>query len=385
MKRIEKIILWLILAVVLVLPLSCLILASMVTFTPPIFNGGEAMVLPVRISAQSFTGAGALFPGISALQSSDGDQFVLGGVYELSEGDILEGSLVVIGGVATLENGSRVKDDVVLLGGTLRSDGSIDGDVVSIGGLVDLGEHARIAGDVNILSGHLQRATGAHIEGQVINGLSGPLSIPVMIPTNQVIIPGVDGGSILWQALYLLFRSFLWAIVGLLVVLLLPNHSQRVLRAVVEKTGVATGLGMLTVVVAPLLLVLITITIIGIPVSLAGAFVLAVAWAFGVIVVGLEVGKRLVQAARQEWAPAVAAGLGVFLVTLVGNTIGIVVPCIGWILPALVGMLGLGAVLMTRFGTQDYLPGGTKPAETPSLTPSLTEVSVEASESTDEQ
>ena len=352
MKTFEKVILALILAAVLVLPLAVLLVSTVVAVSR------ETAVLPVRVTVQGHNGAVLRLPGVSTLQVPNGDQLVLGGTYELSEGETLEGSLVVIGGVATLNSGSVVEHDVVLMGGTLQVLGTIEGDVVSIGGSVNLDASAVVEGDVNIISGNLQRAEGARIEGRVNRSTSGPYSVPLVFPTSQIWIPGFAGENILWQGLFLLGRSILWAIVALLVVLLLPNHSERVRKAVVEKTGVSIGLGLLTMVVAPLLLVVMAITIIGIPVSLLGIFVLALGWAFGVIVVGLEVGKRLVQAARQEWAPAVAAGLGTFLVTLVGNVIGVVVPCVGWMVPVLVGLLGLGAVLITRFGTQDYQSSG---------------------------
>lgn len=364
MKNFEKIILALILLAVLVLPLSVFVLSTVFTF-----SRSEA-ILPLRLAAvvrpdvvQTSNGALVRVPGVGALQGPSGDQLVLGGTYELESGQTLEGGLVVLGGMVTTQADSVVEGDAVLLGGTLQLDGRIEGDIVAIGGSVDLGDHAVVAGDVNVLSGRLSRADGARVEGRVNRSVGGPLA-PVVIPSTQVVtVPGWDGGNVLLQGFWLLLRSILWAIVALLVVLLLPEHSERVRGAVVEKTGVSLGMGLLTTIIAPLLLIVITITIIGIPVSLLGVFLLALAWAFGVIVVGLEVGQRLVKAAKQEWAPAVAAGLGVFLVTLVGNAIGVVVPCIGWMIPAAVGMLGLGAVLITRFGTQHYQPYAIRPVE----------------------
>ena len=41
------------------------------------------------------------------------------------------------------------------------------------------------------------------------------------------------------------------------------------------------------------------------------------------------------------------------------------VPCVGWVAPVVLGAIGLGAVTLTRFGTQPYLPGAptTPPSE----------------------
>jgi uncharacterized protein (DUF111 family) len=49
--------------------------------------------------------------------------------------------------------------------------------------------------------------------------------------------------------------------------------------------------------------------------------------------------------------------LGVFTLTLVANALtGIpVLNCVGWLMPFLLGVAGLGAVFMTRFGTQPVM------------------------------
>lgn len=292
-------------------------------------------------------------PRIRPLQGGPG-KLVMGDTYVLEEDETLEGSLVVMGGSATLKEGSRVDGDVVVLGGSVTAGGKIKGDVMVIGGLIELGDQARVSGDVNVVSGNLRRAEGARIEGDVNRSITRP---------GPVVIPGVEwqtgtmpmGLDLLGKVFWLGLRSVLWTVFALLVVLLFPNNSARASRALTSQPLLSGGLGLMVVIVAPLLLVVIAITIIGIPVTLVGVFLLCIAWAFGVIVVGLEIGKRLAESLKQEWAPAVSAGLGTFLVTFMANSVALI-PCVGWMLPAAVGMFGLGAVLLTRFGMQEYLP-----------------------------
>jgi hypothetical protein len=95
-----------------------------------------------------------------------------------------------------------------------------------------------------------------------------------------------------------------------------------------------------------------------IPVSLLGILALIIAGVFGWIALGLEVGKRLASLFKMEWPLAVAAGLGTFLLSLVVNGIGFIA-CIGWVAPFLVTIIGLGGVILTRFGTQNYPSLGT--------------------------
>ena len=58
----------------------------------------------------------------------------------------------------------------------------------------------------------------------------------------------------------------------------------------------------------------------------------------------------------KDWAPGVYAGLGMFLLALVVDATGQLIPCIGWIFPTLVAIVGIGGLLLTRFGSQPYPP-----------------------------
>lgn len=286
-------------------------------------------------------------------QTPSGNKFVTGGTYTLREGETLDGNLYVFGGIATLEEGSSINGNVVLTGGTLQVDGTITGDILATGGLVSLGSSALVDGNVTTIAAHLNRAVGARITGEVNTNIRGPfqVTIPGGVPVHNVRV----GFHPLWDGLWFLFRSFLWAAVAVLVVMFLPRHTERSAQALVAQPLVAGGVGLLTLVVVPLLLAAMAITLILIPVSLLGGFLLTLIWCFGVIVVGTEVGRRLVLLLGQEWPLAIAAGVGTFLLTLVMNGIGRI-DCIGWVVPVLVAILGVGTVLLTRFGTQSYPP-----------------------------
>jgi len=83
---------------------------------------------------------------------------------------------------------------------------------------------------------------------------------------------------------------------------------------------------------------------------------------FGVIAIGQEIGERFAKALRQEWAPVLATGLGTFmLMFIVGfvqslNEFSWVAGCFTWIVPVFVGLLAIGAVVITRFGGRQ-VPG----------------------------
>jgi hypothetical protein len=316
--------------------------------------------------------AALAWPGTALAKGLREDKVVFGGSYTLASGETLDGNLVVLGGIAILEEGSQVDGDVLLAGGTLDISGEITGNVVALGGLADLKASTVIRGDVTMIGAHLQREAGAVVEGKVITNFNGPLSLDF---PGGVRMPQFEASfTPFFDLLWFMFRVFMWAALAVLVALFLPVQTKRTADAAVKQPLVAGGLGLLTVVITPPALIILAITILLIPASLLAALLVAIAWMFGLISLGFEVGNRLAEMLKQEWAPPVSAGAGTFVLILVINGVDALIPCVGWLVPAIAGMVGLGAVILTRFGTQAYplypplaplSPGGGRPPAPP--------------------
>ena len=300
------------------------------------------------------------------------DKIVAGGTFTLFSDETLDGNLLIFGGAVAIETNSLVTGDVLLMGGAISVDGRVEGDIVGFGGVVRLGETAEVEGDLTAIGAAVHRDPGAVVEGQVIKGDEVPFSLPVPLPIvpsvpdvpNVPNVPtfpdfsnfaGLDFGiNPLWTALWFLFKTFLWAALAVLVVMFLPKPIKRTSDAIVAQPVLSGGVGLLTVIVVPVLLVILAITILLIPISFVGALALVLSWFFGRIAVGYEVGRRLSKMFNKDWAPAFSAGLGMFLLALVVDATGEIIPCIGWIFPVLVAVIGIGGLLLTRFGTQTY-------------------------------
>jgi hypothetical protein len=306
-------------------------------------------LLLILLAALAFPTA-ALAAGVQP--TPPGDKVVLGDTYNLTAGQTLDGNLAVFGGTVTIDKGATVNGDVFQAGGTMTIDGTVNGKLSALGGSVFLNQHAVVTGDVSTVGGTLHRDEGAKIQGQIINGTQGPLTFNT--PQPYLVRPFVNFQP-LADALWFFFRTIALAALAMLLGLFLPNPLGRVGQAVVRQPVITGGMGLLTGIIAPILLVLLAITIILIPVSLVGILIVALAVLFGWIGIGLEIGNRIAEAFKTTWQPAIAAGIGTFLLSLVVNGIGYF-PCVGWIAPTLVGLLGLGAVLLTRFGTIPYPP-----------------------------
>lgn len=281
---------------------------------------------------------------------------IFGGDFTLAAGEEMDGDLVVMGGTVTLERDSLVRGDVVVMGGSVVCDGEVRGDLVAIGGQVELGDRAVVGGDVQVLGGALKRAQGAVIKGRVRS--QEDFAFQWELPLVTTIGPRFPSGRLAFfstslQILFFIFRTFMVAALAVLVVMFWPEPVRRVAEATVSQPLITGGLGLLTLVLTPAVLLVLVFTLIGIPVALVAVLLLAVAILVGWIALGQEVGRRLGEMLRWDLHPAAAAGLGTLLLSLVVGGIGFI-PCIGWMAPLVVMMLGLGGVLVTRLGTQEW-------------------------------
>jgi hypothetical protein len=293
-----------------------------------------------------------LLPATALARDVGEDKIVFGGTYTLESGEVLNGNLIIFGGAVSLEEGSVVRGDVVLFGGSLDAQGEVTGSVIGIGGLVDLGATALVAKDVVSLGANLDQSAGAIVEGQITPGFSGPLTFdfPQAASFPRLNVSVNPFFALMWFAL----RAFLWAAVAVILALILPRQLDAVSNAAVGQPLIAGGLGLLTAVIAPLILILLLVTICLSPLSFIGFLILLVAWGLGLIALGLELGQRMAIMFKRDWAPALSAGVGTLLLILVLNGLSELIPCVGWLFPAIAGCVGLGAVLLTRFGTQPY-------------------------------
>ncbi len=287
------------------------------------------------------------------------DRVVAGGTFTLESGEILDGSLIVFGGTAAIEEESVVQGDVVVLGGIVSVDGMVEGNLVGVGGVVNLNETAIVDGDLTTVAATLNRAPGAQVFGQVVTGINVPAlsALPgtIDIPTFTRFEPSFNPVAFtFWRVFWFIFRTLLWGALAALIVMFLPNPTNRTKEAIVSQPVVAGGVGLLTLIVAPIVLVLLAITCILSPVSLLGVFALVVAWVFGRIALGLEIGNRIAKSFDRDWPMPLAAGVGTFALALVVDSLGTFIYCVGWLIPTIVGLFGLGGVVLTRFGTTSY-------------------------------
>jgi hypothetical protein len=250
-------------------------------------------------------------------------------------------SIIKIGSDVTIEEGVRVSR-VVAIGGQVTVDGVVDDSIFALGGSVVLTSNAIVGGDITTIGGILVRGAGAEIQGNIteIN------SANFFEATTSVLNNEWQGWS--WVFALISLIVFLCVlIVALLLVFLIPTPTGLVANAIREDTLRAAVSGLLILVLIVPLAVLLTISVVGIVLIPLEIVLVAGAALMGFIAVGKLVGTQVLAISRKHDQNIVRETFwGLVVLWLIGW-----IPYIGWMIKTLAIVLGLGGVLITRFGT----------------------------------
>ena len=292
-------------------------------------------------------------------QTFQGDQFIMGDNYELRENQTLNGNLVVLGGNVNLEAGSVLKGDIILLGGNVSASGEITGSLVALGATITLNETTIVRGDVLHAGGNISGLEDAKIYGEIKQAQPRTIlfdSDTWKLPSDLYTDPSRVARSMVRDIFSNLLQVFGVAILAVIVLLIFPKPVEKAANSIVNQPLLSGATGLLTFLVIPvvvILFLLLMITIILIPVGLAAYLVISIAIIFGWIAVGFDLGRRIATLFRTEWAPAVSAGLGTLTLGLMVWLLGYVL-CLGGVIGIVAACLGLGGVILSRFGTHEY-------------------------------
>jgi hypothetical protein len=286
--------------------------------------------------------------------------------YTLGENEVLNGDLVVLTGDVSLERNSYVEGSVVIWNGNAEVAGTIEGDLVVSGGDIHLLNEAVVKGQV-VCSWkcELEREPDARVDGGVIEGTpwrgfqferkGGP---SISLAPFEFWVTG-PGEVVRWTLRILrnLAATVVVAVVAGLVALVWPDQIARVGRTVTEAPLPCLGFGVLTVIATVVAVILLAITICLSPLAALVALALGMTGLFGWIGIGALLGERLLKALNVRGVvPVVTAVVGTLLVTLIGAgpSLSFCLAPLGWFINFIVGCIGLGAVVLTRFGTAEY-------------------------------
>lgn len=317
----------------------------------------------------------SLFAGVATAQETRSGDTVVIEEGETVDGDLrafagtvvvqgtVDGDLEAFGGDVLVEG--EVTGDVEAFAGNVRVTGDVAGDVEAAAGNVVIAEGAsvgslsaaggnvavegRVTGDVDAAAGSVTLGPAAVVEGDLAYGgelnrhpdseVAGTIteeSPGAPTPIGEVSTPPAWLGQLYWSVVNLVLGTILLAI--------LPRFSDGVAATARTKPVKSAGVGLLALVGIPIALVLVAITVVGIPLSIAGGFVFALLVWVASVYGRFAVGTWLLSLADAEnrWAALVVGLLAVLVVGLV--------PFLGGLVELLVLLLGLGALSLALYG-----------------------------------
>jgi len=236
------------------------------------------------------------------------------------------GDASAAGGNFLLAEGGRIGGQLEAAAGNVVVEGEVGRDARVGAGTITLGPSAVVGGDF-VYDGDLDRAQGAQIGGEVREEQNVDLGVGVGGP----LFPNWLG------AVYGFVVNFL---LGAVVLVAFSRFSAAVADRAVADPLRSAGVGLLLFVGIPILLVLLFVSLVGIPLGLLGillyAFVLWLGYVFGAYALGAWLAGFA--DSDSKW---VALAVGLVLVSLVGF-----VPILGGLIQFVVLLLGLGALAL---------------------------------------
>ncbi len=294
----------------------------------------HARLFTFTLLAALALGAPAAFAQSHA--ASHGDRVTFGGDIVVPRGETV-GSVVTMGGDARIDG--RVLHDVVTMGGDADVRGQVGGSVETMGGDIALHDGGRVDGNLDATGGTVHVAPGAHTGGRVsATGHARRFAATRVLrhgPIDDLASFFVDtlSSAVGYGMLFLL---------GLLMMGLTPERLGALQSVIVRRplhTGVMGTLGFIASVVS---IVVLALTIVGIPAALLVALALPLAVYVGLAAAATVIGAALpVTHLRNRPVLQLAAGVGVLFVCSL-------VPDVGSVAIALAAVVGLGAVIGTR-------------------------------------
>lgn len=259
------------------------------------------------------------------------------------------GDVVVFGGEVTIQPSAVVQGDVVATGGTVTVLGEVGGDVR--GNADELVLDGRVGGDVRLNADEVHLLPQARVEGALryrsrADAVVDPGAVVVgpterREPSRYLARDNLIG----WLGSAIL-RLLFGLIAGVVLVLIMPRAAANVADGVRRAPLASLLIGLALLVLLPIALVLLLITVVGIPVALIGlAFYLSALY-LSQVFVGLAIGRALLPAAWGEDGRGfnlLAMTIGVILLALLRL---IPVPFVSGAIAALTAMFGLGAIVV---------------------------------------
>lgn len=236
-------------------------------------------------------------------------------------------------GQIDISEDTKINNSFIAAAGRVRFDGQAEKDVTIFAGSVDIFPHATIAGNLNLELGQPPVINSqAQIAGEINQTLKPKKIMPHFKPAFKTIT-----GLILLEKLASLTIE---ALIGWLLIVLLPQLAKQLLSLGLKQPGAAIGWGLLFLTVVPLLACLFIITLIGIPLGVVTILIYIVSLSLAKLLVGLSLGSRLLKDEKFQ-KPYLSLVLGLAIMAILQ-----LIPVFGWLAYFILILFGLGLLTL---------------------------------------
>lgn len=364
-------------------------------------NNGNVYIDKGEVIEKNFFQAGGT---IDFNGQAEKDVIVTGGTINI-QGSV-KGDVLASGGIIRIDG--DVEGNVRMAGGTLEINGKVGKNVNVFGGTVIIGENSEIAWDVLVFAGNIE--IRGKILGNIKGGggnviiageIGGDVDLKVdgdkgnLILYPEALIKGNlnytsskeleirEGAEVMGEITYNpIVKSitsikqdfgayfskglgtFLFVvkiisllgllIIGLIIILLARKTSRSIGEIMTEKPWASIGRGLVYLIVTPVVLLLVSITIIGLPLSAIGLIIYLILLYVSKIFVGLVLGQKILRwvSKKKEVSPVWSMILGVIVFSVITS-----IPFVGWIISILGICLALGAIVEIKKKTFKQIEG----------------------------
>ncbi|MCJ7508948.1 MAG: polymer-forming cytoskeletal protein [candidate division Zixibacteria bacterium] len=286
-----------------------------------------------------------------------------------------------------IEENEVVKEDVVSVwGGNITVRGRVKGDVVAVRSKILVTSTGVIEGDAVSVGGGIEKEPGGVIQGEIVDSRF-PLMGQGGLPHSHLLgwqpfhpVLAIRGLMLFAR----IIKIMIFLLLAIIVFAIVPKNVEKIKNKIDHDFWISFLVGLaVLLLIAPaflILFVLLCITIIGIPVALialplAVAAYFLLAYTSGAYFLGNKLKEKTSIKPETPMMTLIVGVLAVEVVLLFARLIGIiggplvVLACImailGWVIFGVIITIGLGAGLLTRFGTR---PKDAKPEEKPKET-----------------
>lgn len=315
---------------------------------------GDVIAMGRRVVIRGHVGGQVFAAAQSVTIDGEVDGSVFGAGRDISVSSSRIGrNLIGAGATIDLNPGARVGQNVMAAGEQVKLAGSVGRD--ALGAAENIEVSGAIAGALTGYANGITLLAPARIDGNVTAYL--PQADHLTVSPSAVVggeVKTIPSGPHRQESRYatggfymLQLLRFAAALVTGAILFALVPRMRRVAPASAGDALVAGGVGLVTLVATPIIAVLVAITVVGIPIAVAGMFVWGVGIYLAKVVVAHFVGARLVETSGNARHFTLALAVGLLLVIVLVN-----LPFVGGVLNFLLTILGLG--LLVLFGWRAY-------------------------------